>query len=273
MEQPSYYAILTANVRYDNNLTDSEKILFAEITALSNKYGYCTASNSYFAKLYEVHKVTISKRIGNLKECGYVAIELVRDGGEIKQRKLYPLTQTLTGISDTTNRGVSDTTNRGISANAKDNNTSNNNTSNNNTSINNHHHYIDNNYIYSNTDEVNTNTLKGGGGNNPFTFFQQNGFGIINGYIAQDIDEWRSDFKEYGDEMLILAMKIAIDNKKNTWSYAKSILKRWLNERIITPEDVKADEKSNETKKKYKDPDKMTHEERKIAMQDPAYWD
>ena len=39
-EQPSYYSIITANVRYDNRLTDSEKLLFAEITSLSNKYGY-----------------------------------------------------------------------------------------------------------------------------------------------------------------------------------------------------------------------------------------
>lgn len=55
-EQPSYYSIITANVRYDNRLTDSEKLLFAEITSLSNKYGYCTATNSYFARLYEVVK-------------------------------------------------------------------------------------------------------------------------------------------------------------------------------------------------------------------------
>ena len=67
LEQPSYYAILTASVRYDNRLTDSEKILYAEITALSNKYGYCSASNNYFAKLYEVSKRTISTRINNLK--------------------------------------------------------------------------------------------------------------------------------------------------------------------------------------------------------------
>ena len=53
MDNPSYYAILPANVRYDKNLKPMEKILYAEITALSNKNGYCSASNSYFAKLYE----------------------------------------------------------------------------------------------------------------------------------------------------------------------------------------------------------------------------
>ena len=92
-EQPSYYSIITANVRYDNRLTDSEKLLFAEITSLSNKYGYCTATNSYFARLYEVVKETISRRISNLTKYGYLKIETVKDGKQIKQRKMYPLTQ------------------------------------------------------------------------------------------------------------------------------------------------------------------------------------
>ena len=77
-EQPSYYSIITANVRYDNRLTDSEKLLFAEITSLSNKYGYCTATNSYFARLYEVVKETISRRISNLNKYGYLKIEIIK---------------------------------------------------------------------------------------------------------------------------------------------------------------------------------------------------
>lgn len=272
MDQPNYYSVITANVRYDNRLTDSEKLLFAEITSLSNKYGYCTASNAYFAKLYEVTKVTVSRRIANLKECGYLQVEIIREGNEIKQRKMYPLTEMLRPINTNDNTPINNSVNTPIITNVKENNTSINNTSNNNTRVNNHHHYIDNNNIYSSADDVSINTLKDGGGSNPFTFFQENGFGVINGYIAQDIDEWRNDFKEHGDEMLIMAMKIAVDNNKATWSYTKSILKRWLNANITTPNDVKADEKANETKKKYKDPNKMTHEERKIAMQDPDYW-
>ncbi|MDU0429174.1 DnaD domain protein [Staphylococcus chromogenes] len=282
-ETPSYYAILTANVRYDNDLTDSEKLLYAEITALSNKYGYCTASNKYFAKLYDVTDVTISRRISKLKQCGYLRIEQQRKGEKIVLRKIY-----ITSVEERNgllNTNVKRVVNRNdkkvlntddkkvLNTNVKENNTSNNTTSNNITRENHHHHYIENNNIYSSADDVGTNTVKGGGGSNPFTFFQENGFGVINGYIAQDIDEWRNDFKEHGDDMLVMAMKIAVDNNKATWSYTKSILKRWLNANITTPNDVKADEKANDTKKKYKDPDKMTHEERKIAMQDPAYWD
>lgn len=282
-ETPSYYAILTANVRYDNDLTDSEKLLYAEITALSNKYGYCTASNRYFAKLYNVTDVTISRRISNLKQRGYLKIEQQRKGEKVVLRKIYITSveerNRLLNTNDkrVINRNVKKVLNtddkKVLNTNVKENNTSNNTTSNNITRGKHHHHYIENNNIYSSTDEVSTNTLKGGGGSNPFTFFQENGFGVINGYIAQDIDEWRNDFKEHGDDMLVMAMKIAVDNNKTTWSYTKSILKRWLNANIKTPNDVKADEKANETKKKYKDPDKMTHEERKIAMQDPAYWD
>ncbi|PTF55919.1 conserved phage C-terminal domain-containing protein [Staphylococcus chromogenes] len=131
-DQPSYYSIITANVRYDNRLTDSEKLLFAEITSLSNKYGYCTASNGYFAKLYEVTKVTVSRRIANLKECGYLQVEIIREGNEIKQRKMYPLTEMIRPINTNDNTPINNSVNTPIITNVKENNTSNNNTSNNN---------------------------------------------------------------------------------------------------------------------------------------------
>ncbi|EGQ3289215.1 helix-turn-helix domain-containing protein [Staphylococcus pseudintermedius] len=136
-DQPSYYSIITANVRYDNRLTDSEKLLFAEITSLSNKYGYCTASNGYFAKLYEVTKVTVSRRIANLKECGYLQVEIIREGNEIKQRKIYPLTQMIIPINTNDNTPINNFVNTPIITNVKENNTSNNITSINTTSINN----------------------------------------------------------------------------------------------------------------------------------------
>ncbi|PCF86366.1 helix-turn-helix domain-containing protein [Staphylococcus intermedius] len=136
-DQPSYYSIITANVRYDNRLTDSEKLLFAEITSLSNKHGYCTASNGYFAKLYEVTKVTISRRIANLKECGYLQVEIIRNGNEIKQRKLYPLTEMIRPINANDNTPINNSVNTPIITNVKENNTSINITRLNNTSSNN----------------------------------------------------------------------------------------------------------------------------------------
>lgn len=80
MEQvANYYAIIPACVRYDNTLKPNEKLLYGEITALCNEEGYCWATNEYFAQLYEVHTKTISQWINELKEKGYLRVELVRN--------------------------------------------------------------------------------------------------------------------------------------------------------------------------------------------------
>lgn len=90
-EKPSYFSILTADVRYDERLKANEKIMYSEITALSNKHGYCSASNTYFANLYKVHKDTISDWINNLKKYGYINVVLERKDGtkQIIKRKIY----------------------------------------------------------------------------------------------------------------------------------------------------------------------------------------
>lgn len=82
-ETPNYYAIIPANVRYDSDLKDKAKLLYGEIAALSNKNGYCYASNSYFAKLYNVSTQTIINMINNLDEKGYITKEVVyKDGSK-----------------------------------------------------------------------------------------------------------------------------------------------------------------------------------------------
>lgn len=79
MAHPNYYAILPADVRYDKRLKPMEKIMYAELTALSNKDGFCSASNQYFADLYEVDQATVSRWIAGLSKCGYVSIILTRN--------------------------------------------------------------------------------------------------------------------------------------------------------------------------------------------------
>lgn len=59
-EKTGYYAILVATVRYDKRLSANEKLLYAEITALTNLFGFCMASNNYFAELYGVSVRTVS---------------------------------------------------------------------------------------------------------------------------------------------------------------------------------------------------------------------
>ena len=76
MDKPAYYAVIPASVRYDARLTPNAKLLFGEITALSNKEGYCWAMNTYFAELYGVSKTSISTWIGNLRAAGYITVEM-----------------------------------------------------------------------------------------------------------------------------------------------------------------------------------------------------
>lgn len=89
-EKPNYYAIIPADVRYDSLLKDKAKLLYAEITALSNKTGCCYASNKYFAELYNVSPTTISLLIKDLVSNGYIESEIVYKEGtkEILNRYL-----------------------------------------------------------------------------------------------------------------------------------------------------------------------------------------
>lgn len=237
-QQPNYYAIITADVRYDNRLTDSEKLLYAEITALSNKYGYCIASNGYFAKLYNVTKVTISRRISKLTKNNYLHIETVKKGEQIIQRKLYPLTQNIRGINTNDNTPINNFDNTPINTNVKDNNTSINNTSTN---------TINNSSSISNTDNKN---IKGTNNKNKqqplqpkqpniFDFYQENGFGMLTPNTVQKLNAWINDFNG-NEEIIIEALKEADENNVRKWAYVNSILKSWYSKNVKTLNDINA---------------------------------
>lgn len=73
MEQ-SYYAVIPANVRYDRRLKPIERLLYGEITALTNKEGFCFAKNNYFSQLYECTTRAVRMYLNHLQECGYITI-------------------------------------------------------------------------------------------------------------------------------------------------------------------------------------------------------
>lgn len=133
MERPGYYGILPASVRYDKNLKPMEKIIYSELTALSNKNGYCNATNSYFAELYEVSKNTVSLWIGDLEKAGYIKTKLIYETGTkiIKERRIY-ISDPITKNNDTYHEKEVDPITKNndtpITKNREDNNTSINNT-------------------------------------------------------------------------------------------------------------------------------------------------
>lgn len=88
-DRPNYYAVIPADVRYDKELKDKAKLLYGEISALSNKDGYCYASNSYFAELYGITNTTVSLLIKNLVEKGYLETEIIYKEGTKEILKRY----------------------------------------------------------------------------------------------------------------------------------------------------------------------------------------
>ena len=71
-EKPSYYAIIPAEVRYSKKLTPNAKLLYAEITALCNMNGKCTASTEYSCRLYEVSRGAVQNWLKMLDDNGYI---------------------------------------------------------------------------------------------------------------------------------------------------------------------------------------------------------
>ena len=88
--RPGYYAIIPADVRYDDGIPPNAKLLYGEISALIGKDGFCYASNAYFVNLYGFSDPTISRLISQLEKAGYIKRELEKDkSGQVVRRKLY----------------------------------------------------------------------------------------------------------------------------------------------------------------------------------------
>lgn len=113
MENPSYYAIIPSSVRYNQDLTTIAKLLYGEITTLSNKSGMCFAKNAYFAELYGVSEKTITRNIKLLEKYNLIAVEYCAKKGAIKERvitvdKNVPITTDIDGqkCPETTDKNV-----------------------------------------------------------------------------------------------------------------------------------------------------------------------
>ncbi|MEC5268246.1 conserved phage C-terminal domain-containing protein [Heyndrickxia coagulans] len=128
----NYYAIIPANVRYDKDLNQGAKLLYGEITALSNEKGYCWAGNSYFAELYGKNKSTIARWIQQLEDKGYITREIIYKKGshEIESRHIKIRNENAPTLKNETTTSLKNET-TSICKNEIDNNTFINNTNNN----------------------------------------------------------------------------------------------------------------------------------------------
>ena len=92
MEKPNDYAVIPAKVRYSKNLTPNAKLLYAEITALCNMNGKCTASTDYFCKLYEVSRISIQKWLKILEDNNYIKrVNIYKQGSKQIETRVITL--------------------------------------------------------------------------------------------------------------------------------------------------------------------------------------
>jgi len=111
-EKPNYYAIIPAEVRYSKALTPNAKLLYAEITALCNMNGKCTASTEYFCRLYEVSRGAVQNWLKMLDDNGYITRVLIyRQGSkEILSRYIKLVDKpSLKMCTDNTNINITNT--------------------------------------------------------------------------------------------------------------------------------------------------------------------
>lgn len=78
---------IPTDVRYNKRLSMPERLLYGEITALSQKTVECWATNAYFAELYERQPNSISHNISNLTKYGYIVTDIDKDG--VKTSRLF----------------------------------------------------------------------------------------------------------------------------------------------------------------------------------------
>ena len=96
--RPGFWAVLPAEVRYDKDLPASAKLLYAEISSLSDQLGYCYATNAYFEKLFGMSDRTVMRLIRALEEKGFVRVEDATGGKA--QRKIFAGINPLTVPTD-----------------------------------------------------------------------------------------------------------------------------------------------------------------------------
>lgn len=90
-QQKSWYAVITADVLYDKNLTARQKLLMAVISNMSNEKGYCFASNKYLSELMCVSISSVQRDLSVLEENYLNRVVKLKPNGEVEYRALTPV--------------------------------------------------------------------------------------------------------------------------------------------------------------------------------------
>ncbi len=88
--EPAFDAIIPAPVRYNDDLRPNAKLMYGEIRSLCGRFGYCFATNSYFAKLYGMNERSIARFVKQLEALNFIRVVIIRDeNGRVLGRRIY----------------------------------------------------------------------------------------------------------------------------------------------------------------------------------------
>lgn len=71
----TYFSLIPSGILNDKDLSDGAKLTYALILGLSNKYGYCFASNTYLSEQRDVSVSTIQRQLSELKKQKSITVE------------------------------------------------------------------------------------------------------------------------------------------------------------------------------------------------------
>ena len=89
LEFTSQWAIIPARVRYDPKLPPNAKLIFGEIAAKTNVYGFCFASNKWFADRFQMQPDSVAGLIKKLEAAGYVMIQIDQHQDNEHKRHIF----------------------------------------------------------------------------------------------------------------------------------------------------------------------------------------
>lgn len=96
--RPGFWAVIPAQIRYDDRLPPNAKLLYAEISSLIGADGFCWATDDYFAQLYQFSERSVRRLLAALRDAGYIRVEEERgQHGVMKARRIFAAVNPLQG--------------------------------------------------------------------------------------------------------------------------------------------------------------------------------
>lgn len=229
------------NIWLSTELSALEKVLLAEIDSLDAGEG-CIATNQYFAGFLGVSKSWVSKLISGLEKKKYITLEMVYKKGK-KEIDKRIIRRTPIELEDNT---LYDNSDIPIAPECSDITEEEDNINNNNNNI--YNNNLINNKVNKDNKSNNIN-IYNKGLQKIANFYEQN-INLMSPTIYEEIKSYLDDGLEA--ELIIKALKEAVDRNCKNWRYAKGILDNCIANKIKTLHDFEIEQESFKNRKKGK---------------------